>query len=81
MTLIDFLTRPELVEQAWKYFREVQTKDTKYRPLIAATDKPEIMLNRRRMDTYREQMKKYYYDSKKYNTYLEQLGIKYPTTR
>jgi len=39
------------------------------------------MLNRRRMDTYREQMKKLYYDSKKYNTYLEQLGIKYPTTR
>jgi len=81
MTLIDLLTKPELVEQAWKYFREVQTKDTKYQPLIAATDKPEVMLNRRRMDTYREQMKKFYYDSKKYNSYMEQLGIKYPTTR
>ncbi len=81
MTLIDLLTKPELVDQAWKYFREVQTKDTKYRPLISATDKPEITINKRRQDTYREQMKGYYYDSSKYGTYLEQLGIKYPTTR
>lgn len=81
MTLIDLMTKPELVEQAWRYFREVQTKDTKYRPLISATDKPEITINKRRQDTYREQMKKYYYDSSKYSTYLEQLGIKYPTTR
>ncbi|PYS73221.1 MAG: amidohydrolase [Acidobacteria bacterium] len=81
MTLMDLLTKPELVEQAWKYFREVQTKETKYQPLISATDKPEIMLNRRRMDTFREQMKKFYYDPKKYSTYLDQLGIKYPTTR
>ena len=81
MTLIDLLTKPELVEQAWKYFREVQTKDVKYQPLIAPTDQPVITLNKRTMDTYREQMKKFYYDSSKYNTYLEQLGIKYPTTR
>jgi len=26
-----------------------------------------------------EQLKKFYYDPSKYNTYLEQLGIKYPT--
>jgi len=26
-------------------------------------------------------MKKYYYDPTKYKTYLEQLGIKYPTVR
>lgn len=81
MTLIDLLTKPELVAQAWKYFREVQTKETKYQPLIAATDKPEITLNKRAMDTYREQLRKFYYDPSKYNTYLEQLGIKYPTTR
>ena len=28
------------------------------------------------MDTYREQMQKYYYVPSKYDTYLEQLGIK-----
>jgi aminobenzoyl-glutamate utilization protein B len=26
-------------------------------------------------------MKKYYYDPTKYKSYLEQLGIKYPTVR
>ena len=81
MTLIDLFTKPELVEQAWKYFREVQTKDTKYQPLIGPTDQPVTTLNKRTMDNYREQMKKFYYDPSKYNTYLEQLGIKYPTTR
>ena len=81
MTMIDLLTKPELVDQAWKYFREVQTKDTKYQPLIGPNDKPATYLNKRTMDTYREQMRKFYYDPSKYDTYLEQLGIKYPTTR
>lgn len=81
MTMIDLLTNPGLVEEAWKYFREVQTKDTKYQPLIGPEDKPATYLNKRTMDNYREQMRKYYYDPSKYGTYLEQLGIKYPTTR
>ena len=33
------------------------------------------------MDRYRPEMKKYYFDPTKYKTYLEQLGIKYPTVR
>jgi len=81
MTLIDLLTKPELVEESWNYFRGVQTKDRKYQPLISPDDKPPIWLNKRTMDTYREQMRKYYYDPSKYKSYLEQLGIKYPTTR
>ena len=71
----------ELVNEAWKYFREVQTKDRKYQPLISPEDQPPIWMNKRTMDTYREQMRKYYYDPSKYKSYLEQLGIKYPTTR
>lgn len=81
MTLIDLLTKPELVEQSWSYFRDVQTKERKYQPLISADDQPAIWLNKRIMDTYREQMRKYYYDPSKYKSYLEQLGIKYPTIR
>jgi aminobenzoyl-glutamate utilization protein B len=81
MTVIDLLTKPELVAEAWKYYREVQTKDTHYQPLIGPDDKPPTYLNQRTMDTYRERMRKYYYDPSKYDTYLEQLGIKYPTTR
>lgn len=81
MTVVDLLTKPELVTEAWKYFREVQTKDTQYQPLIGPDDKPPTYLNQRTMDTYRERMRKFYYDPSKYDTYLEQLGIKYPTTR
>ena len=33
------------------------------------------------MAKYGPEMKKYYYDPSKYKTYLEQLGIKYPTVR
>ncbi|MBI3402515.1 MAG: amidohydrolase [Acidobacteria bacterium] len=80
LTVIDLLTRPELVTQAWDYFKNVQTKDKKYIPLIRPEDTPAIWLNKERMEKYRPEMKKYYYDPSKYKTYLEQLGIKYPTT-
>lgn len=81
MTLIDLLTNPALVDQAWDYFRNVQTKTVKYQPLISAADKPAIWLNRKIMEQYREEMRKFYYDPSKYDTYLEQLGIRYPTVR
>ena len=80
LTVIDLLTRPELVTQAWDYFKNVQTKDRKYVPLIRPEDTPAIWLNKERMEKFRPEMKKYYYDPTKYKTYLDQLGIKYPTT-
>jgi len=81
MTMIDLLTKPALVQAAWDYFRNVQTKDIKYEPLIRPEDKPAIELNKGTMDKYRAEMKKYYYDPTKYKTYLEQLGIEYPTVK
>jgi len=81
MTIIDMVTRPELVQQAWDYFRNVQTKDQKYVPLIGPDDKPAIWMNAKTLEQYRPEMRKYYYDATKYKTYLEQLGIKYPTVR
>jgi aminobenzoyl-glutamate utilization protein B len=81
MTMVDLLTRPELVTQAWDYFRTVQTKDQKYEPLLRAGDKPAIDLNKDVMERYRPQMRKYYYDPTRYKTYLEQLGIAYPTVK
>jgi aminobenzoyl-glutamate utilization protein B len=81
MTVLDLLTRPELVAQAWDYFRTVQTKDRKYIPFIKADTPPAIHLNADTLAKYREQMKPYYYDPAKYATYLEQLGITYPTIR
>jgi len=81
MTILDLVMRPELVDQAWDYFRNVQTKDQKYEPLIRPQDEPAIWLNKATMDKYRPEMKKYYYDPSRFKTYLDQLGIKYPTTR
>jgi aminobenzoyl-glutamate utilization protein B len=80
MTMLDILLQPKVVSDAWEYFNE-QTKETKYKPFFAATDMPPIWLNKERMDKYRPLMKQFYYDPKKYPTYLEQLGIKYPTVR
>ena len=81
MTILDLVMRPELVDQAWAYFRDVQTKDTKYEPLIRAQDQPAIWLNKATMDKFRPEMKKYYYDPSRFKTYLDQLGIKYPTVK
>ena len=81
LTVLDMLVKPEILKDAWTYFNEVQTKDIKYTPMISKTDKPAIGLNKRIMAEFRPEMQKYYYNPKKYKSYLEQLGIKYPTVR
>lgn len=79
LTLIDLLTRPQVLANAKAYFTDVQTKEVKYKPFITKDDPPAINLNKETMERYRDQMKKYYYDPSKYKSYLEQLGITYPT--
>jgi aminobenzoyl-glutamate utilization protein B len=81
MTVIDLLMRPDVVAQAREYFDKVQTKNRKYTPLIRPQDEPAIHLNKGIMDRYRPEMRKFYYDETRYKTYLDQLGIKYPTVR
>jgi aminobenzoyl-glutamate utilization protein B len=81
MTALDILLSPELVKQAWGYFNQVQTKETKYQPLIGPGDQPATDLNREKMERFAPGLKKYYYDPTRYKTYLEQLGIRYPTVR
>jgi aminobenzoyl-glutamate utilization protein B len=81
MTLLDAIMRPDVLAQAREYYEKVQTKDRKYTPLIRPQDQPAVHLNKAIMDRYRPEMKKYYYEPTKYKTYLEQLGIEYPTVR
>jgi aminobenzoyl-glutamate utilization protein B len=81
MTMLDILLHPELVDKAWAYYRDVQTKDTKYKSFLRDGDVPAIWLNKETMEKYRPLMKPMYYDPSKYDTYLEQLGIKYPTVK
>lgn len=79
LTVLDLLTTPKLVADAKAYFTDVQLKTGKYDPVLGDADVPAIWLNERNMQTFRPQMEKFYYNPAKYRTYLDQLGIKYPT--
>ena len=81
MTILDLLLQPKAVSDAWTYFRDVQTKEIKYTPLIGPTDEPAIWLNAEKMARFRPEMQKFYFDPTKFGTYMEQLGIKYPTIK
>jgi len=81
MTMIDILMKPEVVTAAWDYFKNVQTANRHYEPLLRPQDQPAIEMNKGIMEKYRPEMQKYYYDPTRYKTYLEQLGIAYPTVR
>ncbi len=80
LTILDLLLRPELLEAARAYFQE-QTKQIQWKPLIPEGTEPPIHLNREKMEQYRPALRNYYYDPSRYPTYLEQLGIRYPTIK
>jgi len=81
MTMLDFLLRPELVKNAWDYFNDVKTADVTYTPLIRREDQPAIEINKDIMEQFRPAMREFYFDPTGYDTYLEQLGVNYPTFR
>lgn len=79
LTLLDLMTTPELLAEAKDYFTNVQSKEMSYAPVLGPDDKPGIHLNKDLMDRLRPEMSKYYYDATRFDSYLEQLGITYPT--
>jgi len=81
MTILDIMSKPEVVTEAWNYFKNVQTATQKYEPLVRPGDTPAIDLNKVTMDRFRPELKKFYYDPTRYKSYLEQLNITYPTVR
>ena len=81
MTILDLLLKPTLVTQAWEYYNVEQMSKQKYTPMVGPADQPAVYLNKGIMDNYAPKLKPYYYDETKYNSYLEQLGITYPTLR
>lgn len=78
LTVLDIATTPSLVTAAKDYFQNVQLKDQKYDPVLTKDDKPGIHLNAEIMAQMRPKMEPYYYNPKKYKSYLEQMGVKYP---
>jgi len=81
LTLMDLLLDGRTVEAAWAYFNDEQTAETTYTPFITPDDRPAIWLNEDIMARWREQMRPFYYDPSRFDTYLDQLGIDYPTVR
>ena len=79
LTALDLLTRPELLASAQQYFTDVTTKDYKWVSLIPPETKPPVELNQDRMARFAPQLAKLAYDPKRFPTYLDQLGVKYPT--
>ncbi len=80
MTAIELFADPDLVKEAWEYFRE-QTKETKWESLIPADVGPPVHLNVEKMERYKPELQKLRYDPSRFKTYLDQLGIEYPTVR
>ncbi|MFM8346853.1 MAG: amidohydrolase [Bacteroidota bacterium] len=81
MTLLDMMLKPEILTNAWMYYREEQTKDQQYIPLVGEKDQPAVYLNKKIMTEFAPKLKPFYYNPTKYKTYLEQLNITYPTVR
>ena len=60
----------------------MQTKDMKYKSFLRPDDKPAIWLNKKIMETVPAANEGVCTTTRvKYDTYLEQLGIKYPTVK
>jgi aminobenzoyl-glutamate utilization protein B len=78
LTVLDLLTKPEILDAARTYFAE-QTKATKWKSLIPETTQPPIHLNKDKMERFAPELRKFRYDPSRYKSYLEQLGIEYPT--
>jgi aminobenzoyl-glutamate utilization protein B len=81
MTAIDLVTDGDLLESARRYFRDVQTKDITWTSLIPEGTPPPVYLNTDRMREYRPLLDSLRYDPRRYDTYLEQLGVTYPTLK
>jgi len=80
LTMLDLLLDTKILENAKAYFAE-QTKETKWQSLIPPDAKPPIHLNKEKMERFRPELQKLRFDSRRYGTYMEQLGIQYPTVQ
>lgn len=81
MTAVEIFNEPRHVEEMWRYFREVQTKGVRWTSLTPEGTPPPIQLNREEMERFRRHLEPLRYDPSRYQTYLEQLGVEYPTIR
>jgi aminobenzoyl-glutamate utilization protein B len=81
MTAIDVIADPALLAAAKQYFTDVTTKDYQWASLIPLDAHPPIDINRERMARFRPLIEPLIYDPSRFSTYLDQLGVAYPTVR
>ena len=81
MTAIALVAEPEIVDEAWRYHREVTTADYTWQSLIPEGVEPPTFLNAEKMERFRPLLEDLRYDPTRFDSYLEQLGIEYPTVR
>jgi len=79
-TALELFADAELRSRAHAYFDE-QTAEQKYVPFIGPDDPPPTHLNKEIMERFRPLLEPFYFDETRFDTYLEQLGIEYPTVR
>jgi aminobenzoyl-glutamate utilization protein B len=79
MTALDLIVDAELLAEAKRYFSEVQTAEYKWESLIPLDTPPPIHSNAERMARFRPLLEPLRYDPSRYGSYLEQLGVRYPT--
>ncbi|MDR2626168.1 MAG: amidohydrolase [Zoogloeaceae bacterium] len=78
LTALDLLLRPELGDAARAYFTNVQTKAGSYVQFLGPEDTPVLDRNRQVTEQYRPLLERLYYDPQRYDTYLDQLGVRFP---
>ncbi len=78
MTMLDLMLDAKLLADAKSYFTDVQTKDVKYDPILT-NETPYIEMNADIMAQFRDRMRPLYYNPAKYKSYLEQIGVTWPS--
>ncbi len=77
-TLLDLFLDASLRADVERYFSDEQRSGASYEPFIGADDAPPIEKNAEIMAEYKDRLRALYYDASRYETYLEQLGVRYP---
>jgi aminobenzoyl-glutamate utilization protein B len=78
LTILDLLQRPEILNEARKYFA-AQTATTQWKSLIPEGTPAPAHFNADKMERFRPELNKLRYNPARHKTYLDQLGIVYPT--
>jgi len=79
-TALELFSDADMRAQAQAYFDE-QTAEQQYVSFIGPDDPPPTHLNKEIMERFKPLLEPFYFDETRYDTYLEQLGIEYPTIR